>query len=830
MRYKFCYILLFFVAPFFSKISYGGVETTEVVIKAMEGLQFDVKKFSVRPGSKVRITFVNSDDMSHNLVITRPGAREEVVAAALNLGDNGMKMNFIPLSPKVLWSIPILSPEDTRVLSFVAPKEPGVYPYVCTYPGHGYMMFGEMQVIDQEISVAANMIPDKKDAEGSGQEFLHTKGPEHPFNETIPSVSRVFIEGAGPAAIAVHLAKSLSYCWDAGNCQLRFAWQGDFLDYSDFWKGHKDAYVKILGDIFYRNTTKSSLHIGGPDRIPVSKFKGYRLINRYPEFHYFLDGTAVFETLHPTESGEGIIRTFRFPDSSKDIWFDFGSQGDVVFTTSDGKVLKDRVKLSLDRERKFTVVMTKKDASEASYRLENIPTPPGLAAETGAIAFLPDGRLVACFLRGEVMIYTPQTKKWKLFAEGLQEPLGILVVSQSEFLVMHRPELTRIKDTNGDGQADLYETVSDGFGISGNYHEYNYGPLKDAEGNLVLAFNTASQRGWVMKEARGAVDTLGINRAGQMFSPVPYRGWIMKLTPEGQLLPYASGLRSPNGMAFDGKENLFSTDNQGDWVGTSPLYHIKKDHFYGHPASLVWTKGWNRGDPFSLPLPALDSIRTKASVLFPHNIMANSITQPQFDITNGKFGPFQGQLFVGEMNRSRILRVMLEEVNGELQGACIPFIDSSGLRKGNNRLAFAPDGSLWVGQAEHAWAGATGIQKITFTGKQPADVQMMSLTKDGFDITFTQPMDEASLSKMENYRLRHYYYEYHNKYGSDQFDVQSIPVAKVKISPDKKKVSLTLGSLKPGRIYELRMNHLLTHNGKPLANNIICYTLNQLKK
>jgi len=126
-----------------------------------------------------------------------------------------------------------------------------------------------------------------------------------------------------------------------------------------------------------------------------------------------------------------------------------------------------------------------------SYKVESIPTPEGLTVETGGLDFLPDGRLVACFLRGEVMIYDPKTKKWSLFAEGLHEPLGVLAISNSEILVMQRPELTRIKDTNGDGEADLYETVTDDFGITGNYHEFAYGPVKDKEGNLFIALNQA---------------------------------------------------------------------------------------------------------------------------------------------------------------------------------------------------------------------------------------------------------------------------------------------------------------------------------------------------
>src|ERR1700704_372930 len=75
------------------------------------------------------------------------------------------------------------------------------------------------------------------------------------------------------------------------------------------------------------------------------------------------------------------------------------------------------------------------DVSEP-YRVETIVMPNGLASQTGGIDFLPDGRLIACFMRGEVMTYNLKTKEWKLFAEGLLLPLGILAISDSEVLVM----------------------------------------------------------------------------------------------------------------------------------------------------------------------------------------------------------------------------------------------------------------------------------------------------------------------------------------------------------------------------------------------------------
>lgn len=473
----------------------------------------------------------------------------------------------------------------------------------------------------------------------------------------------------------------------------------------------------------------------------------------------------------------------------------------------------------------------KNPSTDRSYIVENIELPNGLVGETGAIEFLPDGRLVACFLRGEVMIYDPGTKQWKVFASGLHEPLGLLLINDKEMLVMQRPELTRIKDTDGDGQADWFETVTDEFGMTGNYHEWNYGPVKDQQGNLYIGLNTASEYGKVMPEVRGKLDTTLVpGKPLQKFAAVPYRGWIMQITPDGKIHPFASGLRSPNGLVIDDFNRLFVNDNQGDWVGTSVMYRVEQGHFYGHPASLLWTAGWNQGDPSKLPIPELEAMRTKGCVLYPHGIIAASPSQPVIDRSGGKFGPFEGQFFVGEMNQERIIRVMLEEIGGQLQGACLPFLDNQGLHKGNNRLAFAPDGSLWVGQAQHGFVGDLGIQRIRFTGKPPMDIYKMHLAKDGFELVFTQPVNDSLARDTSRYHFRHYYYDYHLKYGSDQYDVQSVPVDQIEISPDRKVVHLKLPLIKAGYIYELTLSGLLSDRGTPVENKLICYTVNKLNE
>ncbi len=483
----------------------------------------------------------------------------------------------------------------------------------------------------------------------------------------------------------------------------------------------------------------------------------------------------------------------------------------------------------------FIAVAQPNDSIPPAYLVEDILLPLGLEAETGGMAFLPDGRLAACFTRGEVMIYDPQLKDWQLFAEGLHEPLGLWVESDSEIVVLQRPELTRIVDTDGDGKADFYENLNDEFGLTGNYHEFNYGPVKGEDGSYYLALNTASSGGGIRPNPRGELRLHGRdgeNGLRQMFSVVPYRGWVVKIDPEGKLVPFASGFRSPNGIGWDNEGNLFVTDNQSDWVETSTLYHVQENNFYGHPASLVWQEGWDKGSPFDLPIEFLDGMRTRAAVLFPHGIIANSPTQPLL-INTSKFGPFQGQFLVGEMNRERIVRVMLEWVDGQFQGACVPFLDNQGLKIGNNRLAFAPDGSLWVGQIAHGWLGDQGIQKITYTGQPNMEIQQMQLTPSGFHLTFTQPLDAAAVDA-EDLQFTRYKYEYKKKPfdepvdHSTQSDLSPVPVTSIKLSEDGKSLQIDLEELKPEYVYELKLNNIYSKEGLPLGNSLICYTLNKL--
>jgi glucose/arabinose dehydrogenase len=475
-----------------------------------------------------------------------------------------------------------------------------------------------------------------------------------------------------------------------------------------------------------------------------------------------------------------------------------------------------------------------------SYRVETIPTPQGIAPEVGGIAFAPDGRLAAAFRRGYIYLLDTGSRRWTKFAEGLQTPLGILPGKPGEFFVAHLPELTRVADTDGDGEADVYETIADSWGMSGNYHEFLYGPVHDAQGNLYIALGCASNGAEPRPPVRGEMTTRGraareakagmIGRVGH-YSPVRYRGCVVKVSPEGKLDRVSCGLRQPNGLVVSPEGDLFVTDNQGDWVGTSPLHHVTQDDFHGHPASLNWDPAFEGRDPVEATVDELAKRRKMPAIQFPQNDMAGSVTQPLYDLTGGEFGPYAGQMFVAEWTYPRILRADLEKVGGEWQGASFLFVEGNGLRTGNNRIAFAPDGkSLYVCQTSRIWGSGEGIQRILWTGKAPMDILNMRLTKTGFDLTFTKPVDRPSASSPGAYSLTHYYYLYHGQYGSPKTDVTPVKLKSVSVSEDGYRVALEVESLIPGRIYELRPARIRGADGSPLITRLAAYTLNRLKE
>ena len=420
-------------------------------------------------------------------------------------------------------------------------------------------------------------------------------------------------------------------------------------------------------------------------------------------------------------------------------------------------------------------------------------------------------------------MYGPKrTETGKRFAHGLHEPMGLLA-GPGFAVVSQRPEVTRLVDEDGDGTADRYETICDQIAMEANFHQYNYGLVKGKiAGNLhgILSCSGLSKPDGSPASANG-------------FSPIPYRMWSYQITPSGEFRPWSSGLRTANGIGKSPQGELFAADNQGDWVATSMLHHLEEGDFHGHPAALRWDQNFPYSqDPKSAPIDLLEKMRKPPAVHFPHGELANSPGSPVWDTTGGKFGPFAGQMFIGDIVHPRIIRVALEKVNGQYQGACFSFYHAEGLKAGICRLAFSSAGELIIGRAgEGNWARGkpdSGLQKIAYSGTTPFEIHRIELQNDGFLFHFTQPVNQVIKLDPKNFGVQSYHYPYGPNYGYPKTDIQKIVPTRVEQSLDGSTIRVMIPNLEERKIYQFNLPELKDPDGKSLRNPVAYYTLNEL--
>jgi len=457
------------------------------------------------------------------------------------------------------------------------------------------------------------------------------------------------------------------------------------------------------------------------------------------------------------------------------------------------------------------------------YRLTSVPFPKNLKLEVSGLVALPGDRMAIAIRKGEIWIAEKlSTGKpiYKKFASGLHEPLG-LALQKSDLYTVQRTELTRLRDTDGDGRADEYLTHAKGWGVTGNYHEYAYGPAVDKAGNLWVALNCSIGK--------------GSNPNNQ------WRGWSLRVKPDGSWSPMSGGFRSPSGIGTNLAGDVFATDQQGNWYATCPLMHVKRGTFHGHADALQFTKLPGATFQVKQPLPKNLTVAEAAkripayqlpAVWFPYRKMGMSTTDILADSTKGKFGPFAGQLFCGEFTMSFVSRVFLEKVDGEYQGACFRFRD--GLGCAALRLQWGPDGSMYIGQSNRGWNSlgtkSYGLQRLQWTGKVPFEIKEMSAKRDGFRLMFTQSIDATTVINPKSYRVTSYTYPYQSKYGGEPMDVKTHTVKVAALDTTWRSVQLTLDEMRSGYVYELQAPGIRNTRGKPLLHSAAYYTLNRVPK
>lgn len=458
------------------------------------------------------------------------------------------------------------------------------------------------------------------------------------------------------------------------------------------------------------------------------------------------------------------------------------------------------------------------------YRITTFELPLEEVIEACGFQMMDDGKMAVCSRRGDLfLIHDPlaekvSEKQFHLYARGLHEPLS-LAKKDGWLYTVQRPEVTRMRDEDGDGLADVFETVADGWGISSDYHEYAFGSKFDKDGNMAI--------------------TLCLT--GSFNSNVPFRGWAMKVTPAGETIPMTSGVRSPGGVGANLAGDWFYTDNQGPWNGTCSLKPLPEKKFVGHPGGFRWYELATESMGKQPPMPTdksrmhLESEKiaelVPPAILFPYNKMGKSASGITCDFTDGKFGPFAGQLFVGDQSHSTIMRVFLEKVGGHYQGACFPF--RSGFASGNVGVEMTESGALFVGGTNRGW-GSRGnrpfaVERLDWTGKTPFETKAMRLTEDGFELEFTQAVDPETASKTSSYKIGTYTYIYQSEYGSPEVDHTEPIIQSATTSEDGMRVRLVIDGLQRGHVHELHSDGVRNRQGQPLLHPEAYYTANYLK-
>jgi putative heme-binding domain-containing protein len=386
--------------------------------------------------------------------------------------------------------------------------------------------------------------------------------------------------------------------------------------------------------------------------------------------------------------------------------------------------------------------------------------------------FLPDGRGAAvCTWDGDVWLVEglddpARGLTWRRIAAGLFQPLGLKVID-GQIYVGCRDQVVRLRDLNGDGEADYYECYNSDHQVTEHFHEFAMGLQVDAQGSLYYA-----------KAARHGLTAV-----------VPQHGTLLKIAGGGgptEIL--ATGFRAPNGVCLNPDGTFFLTDQEGFWLPKNRINWVKRGGFYGN----MW--GYHDVEDTSdeaMELPVCWI--TNAFDRSPAELVRVETDHPAWS-------PLKGSLLNLSYGNGKVFVVPHEVVVGRMQGGmcALPVPPSpTGIMRGR----FSPaDGPLYT-CGLFAWAGDRtqpgGFHRLRATGK-PMHVPIgLHARRGGIAITFTDRLDRKSAADPKNYSARTWSLKRTANYGSDHIDERPARIAAARVSDDGRSVFLEMPEIRP---------------------------------
>ncbi|MCS1410475.1 MAG: hypothetical protein M2R45_03669 [Verrucomicrobia subdivision 3 bacterium] len=415
----------------------------------------------------------------------------------------------------------------------------------------------------------------------------------------------------------------------------------------------------------------------------------------------------------------------------------------------------------------------------------------------GGIDFLNTDQAILGSVSGDVFLVSglapgSTTLTWKRFATGLYQPLGIKIVD-GQIYVLGRDQITRLHDTNGDGEADFYENFNNDCQVAENFHCFTLNLETDSEGNFFYAHGAP----WPPKVR------------------TPHQGVLFKVSPDGKSFEsYADGLRGPNGMGIAPNDMITYSDNEGHWLPTCSVQLIRKGGFHG----MKDTAHLRDAVPKDFEQPIY---------WIPHDV--DNSAGDHIWIHSENWGPINGKMLLTSYGKSSLSLVLIQDANGTLQGGTVklPLRFRSGLIRGRHSKfddhLYVCGLSFW--QTTSVQPG--GFYRVRYTGKPLNAPIGLAVTKNGIDITFSDPVDKELATDIESYNIEQWNYRWIQRYGSPRYSVanpeqegqDSIAIDDIELSPDGKTVSLKIAGLVP--VMQMKITYRLeTAAGDRLRHEI----------
>jgi len=433
--------------------------------------------------------------------------------------------------------------------------------------------------------------------------------------------------------------------------------------------------------------------------------------------------------------------------------------------------------------------------------------------------FFPDGRLVMSTYSGDVWIAEGindnlEEVKWQRIATGLYDPFGVKVV-KGEIYVTCRDRIVRLKDLNGDGEIDFYESFFADTDVSHvPVQAFSYSLQTDSKGNFLYS-------------------------KGGQYTSDDEPGHLIQVTPDGKKQQsLAIGLRAPNGVTVGPKDDIYVSDNQGNWMPANKINLIKEGGFYGYIPTIkdAVTQPGRREYSMKAPL---------AAPHYPDDILPETFDKPiiwmpqEFDNSPGggawtpkEWGPLGNRLVHTSFGKGWVYQVLMQKVDSVTQAAvsALPFQFSAGIQRARVNPV---DGQYYV-------AGITGwddsfatkygsLDRIRYTGEQGFLMEAVNVKSNGIEITFNQKLNLDIAKQLDNYKIEQWNYRWTEQYGSANWSVKhpeeegqdTVAVNGVEISDGGKKLLLKISkeNLKPVDQMRIQLS-LESENGQPYQDSM----------